>query len=654
MGFGRRMQGIASGMGAKLFSAQVNRRSKVKLGHALASPKKVSPQKKPTTTAKEVDEEGDWITEGTYVPFTFESTTKSSKVANSQDYMLEWLGKRDDYLNRLLAMEASSSGMKCSICSETTIDKLWRCKDCLGHAPVCTVCCRAQHSSSPLHRVEVWSKNHFAPSWLWKVGISVNLCPTSRCTIRAHTSGETPPLAGDDQESESKDWTNNDDFTYGAKPPGRSFEGGRVVTVVHTNGVHYLPFHFCTCDDRESEDLQLLRFGFYPSTFKHPRTVFTFGLLDDYSMEILECFTSTYHYYAKLRRITNHSFPRVVPDRTRELRRAGRQWRNLKEQKRFGCAHTGKAPQKAQMALFCAACPQPGINLPDDWEEDSEDWKYTRSLVGDGNFTCIHRSQPAQSDVALKSGESFVVAPERYKKHVATAVDEREMPTCHEHRAIADRSKVHKGCDVTGIGAWACMRHGCFCPGSIVDFQKGESDGVRRVILAYDINCQYSVKLHKRMKEGKYLALNEDLIFVYGIGLFHVHGHQDSCYARYALTYIKGAGMASGEILESLWSTLNEAARTTSTMTLAHRAEVLDALLSDSNWKKMLNLVPTLRKNLETAVRESSRADEDFELLNETASVDQRTLWQWQLDKAHAQRSDDVKAMDVTAQVASP
>jgi Kyakuja-Dileera-Zisupton transposase len=116
------------------------------------------------------------------------------------------------------------------------------------------------------------------------------------------------------------------------------------------------------------------------------------------------------------------------------------------------------------------------------------------------------------------------------------------------------------------------------------------SNGIRRVILAYDINCQYSVKLHKRMKEGQYLALNEDLIFVYGIGLFHVHSHQDSCYARYALTYIKGAGMASGEILESLWSTLNEAARTTSTMTLAHRAEVLNALLSDNNWKKMLSL----------------------------------------------------------------
>lgn len=26
--------------------------------------------------------------------------------------------------------------------------------------------------------------------------------------------------------------------------------------------------------------------------------------------------------------------------------------------------------RRGEMALFCAACPQPGINLPDGWEAD--------------------------------------------------------------------------------------------------------------------------------------------------------------------------------------------------------------------------------------------------------------------------------------------
>ena len=40
-------------------------------------------------------------------------------------------------------------------------------------------------------------------------------------------------------------------------------------------------------------------------------------------------------------------------------------------------------------------------------------------------------------------------------------------------------------------------------------------------------------------------------------------------------------------------------------------------------------------------------AIEDFELLNETASQEQRELWQGQLDKAMENRVDRVEAMDI-------
>ncbi|KAH6888763.1 hypothetical protein BKA70DRAFT_1235295 [Coprinopsis sp. MPI-PUGE-AT-0042] len=190
------------------------------------------------------------------------------------------------------------------------------------------------------------------------------------------------------------------------------------------------------------------------------------------------------------------------------------------------------------------------------------------------------------------------------------------------------------------------------------------SERIGRVIITYDINCQYNVHLMERLKEGKYLQIRDNLVFVYGIGLFHVHGHQDSCYWRYALTFIRGAGMASGEILESLWAVINEVARTTSTMTLAHRQEVIDAVIGDSNWKKMLNigalksdlafmpqlnysLVPALCKNWANSRLQLARANEAFELLNETASPQQRQTWSSQLERAHEERSNDPSAMDV-------
>ena len=110
-----------------------------------------------------------------------------------------------------------------------------------------------------------------------------------------------------------------------------------------------------------------------------------------------------------------------------------------------------------------------------------------------------------------------------------------------------------------------------------------------RLKLLYDINCQYSRNLRSRFKKGKdHLSLPRSLEIVHAIGKFHVHGHQERCYARYSPMFVKGIGWTSGEILESLWSVLNEAARATQTMTKANRAETLDALINDSNWNKGL------------------------------------------------------------------
>jgi hypothetical protein len=85
------------------------------------------------------------------------------------------------------------------------------------------------------------------------------------------------------------------------------------MVVVHTNGIHYLPFRVCLCPNAATEDIQLLRMGYYPSTYKQIRTVFSFQLLDDYLLENLECQTSTYHYFQKLRRMTNKAIPQSIP-----------------------------------------------------------------------------------------------------------------------------------------------------------------------------------------------------------------------------------------------------------------------------------------------------------------------------------------------------
>jgi Kyakuja-Dileera-Zisupton transposase len=111
-----------------------------------------------------------------------------------------------------------------------------------------------------------------------------------------------------------------------------------------------------------------------------------------------------------------------------------------------------------------------------------------------------------------------------------------------------------------------------------------------RLNLLYDINCQYCVNLQKRFKKCPTLDMPRDLKIAFGIGQFHVHGHQEQCYARFSPHFIDGIGKTSGEILEPLWSKLNEAGQPTQTMTLAHRAEALDGHIADNNWKKLINL----------------------------------------------------------------
>ena len=52
------------------------------------------------------------------------------------------------------------------------------------------------------------------------------------------------------------------------------------------------------------------------------------------------------------------------------------------------------------------------------------------------------------------------------------------------------------------------------------------TDDEKWVIFVYDINCQYMVNLMAQIKRGvKHLWIRLALLFMPGIGLFHVHGH---------------------------------------------------------------------------------------------------------------------------------
>ena len=266
----------------------------------------------------------------------------------------------------------------------------------------------------------------------------------------------------------------------------------------------------------------------------------------------------------------------------------------------------------------------------------------TCSLVVDGNFHADHICmKKPEDDIQLADGLGYMVASAAYQKHLSTATDMTEvMPwsplfswqdndhsfqksTCHNYRANNRPSSTQKDLESTGIGACACSRHGCFVPHSVVDFQKGEkfvlttnficihwtcsfrqmnmdysichalqykTSGLNHALVIYDIACQYFRHFFSRVECAECLKLGFWDEFILAVGKWHLSSHVPSCFARYSLNFIKGAGQQDGEILETLWAEFNKVSTSARTMSKAHHAEVYDDHMHDSNWQKIVSI----------------------------------------------------------------
>ena len=187
------------------------------------------------------------------------------------------------------------------------------------------------------------------------------------------------------------------------RPPHFDEDRNPFVTVIDVSGIHHLPVVQCSCEDVDVQiDVAFLKMGLFPTSFERIQTVFTLDVLKDFRLSNLECKTSAYQYYQRLRRLTCPAFPKAVLNRYQELRRLSREYRNIKLWKMHGRAHdepdgpqrtttaevntlTVGLPAEVQviealqediprgkLASFCPTCPQLGLNLPNNWQEDDQ------------------------------------------------------------------------------------------------------------------------------------------------------------------------------------------------------------------------------------------------------------------------------------------
>lgn len=92
--------------------------------------------------------------------------------------------------------------------------------------------------------------------------------------------------------------------------------------------------------------------------------------------------------------------------------------RKLQVSKRFGELYQASFPPGSH-TIFCPSCPQPGINLPQDWK-DLPAWITRRTIAVDGNFHADHiKMRRPDLDVMLSNGQGYMAEEKRYNEYLS-------------------------------------------------------------------------------------------------------------------------------------------------------------------------------------------------------------------------------------------
>ncbi|KAF7292129.1 CxC2 domain-containing protein [Mycena indigotica] len=251
--------------------------------------------------------------------------------------MQDWAEKfRDKYLQAMLWRNGRGKQSElCASCGSGSQKAIYRCESCHGDRMVCAECCVQEHETNPTHFIEKWTGVYFMRISSRELGLRIQF---------GHLLGQTCPLPR----------TGRPDFV-----------------IIADNGIHEVGVDFCGCQNSDPNYIQLLKAGYYPATTSSPRTCATFSCLDRFHYLSLRAKTTAYDYYSTLESLTD-GLGIKPPDRYSIFLRISRQYRHLKLLKRMGRGHDaygvmGTGP--GELALKCPACPRPGVNLPEGWED---------------------------------------------------------------------------------------------------------------------------------------------------------------------------------------------------------------------------------------------------------------------------------------------
>jgi hypothetical protein len=111
----------------------------------------------------------------------------------------------------------------------------------------------------------------------------------------------------------------------------------------------------------------------------------------------------------------------------------------------------------------------------------------------------------------------------------------------------------------------------------------------KRLVISYDIACQWSRKLSTRCDIYPENPLSSSICpdILYLVPKFHLPAHISACQISYSFNLSPGVGRTDGEAPERGWAAANAIATSTREMGPGSRRDTLDDHFGDYNWCKI-------------------------------------------------------------------
>ena len=207
---------------------------------------------------------------------------------------------RDAHTSEILDQEQPPANPLCPECKSK--QGIICCKDCFSRRMLCHDCCLMVHQNAPFHSIEKWTGHFFQATSLDEEGFTLHL---------SHDGAPCPETQFKTRTQETQDSGVDDDSTK--RTDKRQTDHKKRLIVVDVSGIHQLHIGWCQCKDAPGADIQLLRNRLFPASVSNPSTAFTFRLLSYFHIDSVECKTSAFSFFNKLRCLTNDSSPDSVP-----------------------------------------------------------------------------------------------------------------------------------------------------------------------------------------------------------------------------------------------------------------------------------------------------------------------------------------------------